>query len=41
MIYATTLIFPVIAMIAGLIVIGALFKFIIGIQKDFRKKASR
>ena len=36
MIYATTLIFPIIAIIAGVTVIGALVKFIVAIQKDFR-----
>jgi hypothetical protein len=36
MIYATTLILPIIAILAGVTVIGALVKFIREIQRDFR-----
>jgi len=36
MIYATTIIFPIIAIIAGVVVVGDLFKFILDIQRDLR-----
>ena len=36
MIYAATIIFPIIVIVAGVTVIGALLKFIREIQKDLR-----
>ena len=36
MIYATTLVFPIIAIVAGIAVVGALIKFVLEIQRDLR-----
>ncbi len=38
MIYATAIAFPVIALIAGLAVLGALGSFVRDIQRDLREK---
>jgi uncharacterized integral membrane protein len=36
MIYATTLVFPIVAIVAGVAVVGALIKFVVEIHRDIR-----